>query len=166
LTEGVDPIFVPEQMQEMVIEIALENLDFERVIRVSMYTKVFNFRQRNRLIVVLLATGWWLITFWVRSESADIHLPSRDGPVRVDLYILEITNAPGRLADDHKPRRRQTGLGTAGSSSGSTHRYQRASTRTQGASGTSRSRSRDGQPVGKVWQFSTGHPTVNPKDEG
>lgn len=47
MTEGVDPILVPEQMQKMVIESALEDLDFERVIRMGMYTKVFYFRQWN-----------------------------------------------------------------------------------------------------------------------
>jgi hypothetical protein len=31
-------------MQEMVIETALEDLDFERIVRVSMYAKVFYFR--------------------------------------------------------------------------------------------------------------------------
>lgn len=43
MTEGVDPILIPEQMQQMVIKTALEDLDFERVIRVSMYAKVFYF---------------------------------------------------------------------------------------------------------------------------
>ena len=91
MTEGVDPILVPEQMQKVVIETALENLDFERVIRVSMHAKVFYFRQRDRLIVVKLAGGRRLVTLWVRSESANIHFPSRNGPVRVDLHIREIT---------------------------------------------------------------------------
>ena len=97
MTEGVHPILVPEQMQEMVIETALENLDFERVIRVSMYTKVFYFRQWNRLVVLWLASRRWLIALWVRSESADIHLPSRNGPIRVDLHMGEITNRSSKI---------------------------------------------------------------------
>lgn len=78
-------------MQKVVIETALENLDLERVIRVSMYAKIFYFRQRDRLVVVLLASSRGLVTLWVRSECADIHLPSRNGTIGVDLHIRQIT---------------------------------------------------------------------------
>jgi hypothetical protein len=149
-------------MQKVVIEAALEYLDFERVIRIGMYAKVFYFRQWNRLIILLLASRRWLVTLWVRSESTDIHLAGGNGPIRVDLRIREVTSASERLAERHEPRQRRKGPGTAGSSSGSKHRYQRASTRTQGASGTSRSRSPDVQPDQKGVAISTSQPTNKP----
>lgn len=69
--------------------------------------------------------------------------------------LVRLQGARQRLGIYHGPRRRRRGLGTAGSSSGSTRRYRRASIRTQDASGTSRSRSRDAQPNPKRVAVST-----------
>jgi hypothetical protein len=43
LTERVDPILVPQRIQQLRVETALEDGDIELVVRVCVYAEIFNF---------------------------------------------------------------------------------------------------------------------------
>ena len=51
LTERIDPIFIPEESQQLIIEFGFENGNFNRIVSVGVYTKIFNLLQWDRLVV-------------------------------------------------------------------------------------------------------------------
>jgi hypothetical protein len=51
LTERVDPILVPQRIQQLRVETALEDGDVELVVRVCVNAEIFDFVQGDRLVL-------------------------------------------------------------------------------------------------------------------
>lgn len=91
LTQGIYPIFVPEQTQELGVQTGFENLHLKRIILVGMDTKVFNLVKRDRL--VLGGYGiWGRVVVRVRAEGANVDFAGRDSAVGIDLQQSSANN--------------------------------------------------------------------------
>jgi hypothetical protein len=51
LTQRVDPVLVPQRLEQLGIETTLEHGDLERVVGVGVHTKVLDLVQRNGLVL-------------------------------------------------------------------------------------------------------------------
>ena len=50
LTESRDPVLIPQQAKELVVQRGLEDLYFKRVILIGMHAEIFNLVKRNGLV--------------------------------------------------------------------------------------------------------------------
>ena len=87
LTERIDPILVPQQAKQLVIQRRLEDLYVQRVVLVRMDTEILDLVQWDRLVFGRNGIGWRIV-LWVGTEGADIDFTCRDGTVGIDLQVL------------------------------------------------------------------------------
>lgn len=151
LAECIDPVFIPQHREEIVIQTWFEDLNLELIVLISMYTEIFDLAERDRLIL----GGWSIrrgVIFRERAEGANVDFSSWDGAVWINLRrswskllskcrdVGGVMNAPPLLRTDP---------GIFGYLVVCWHRYRRASTHNQDGNGTSRLRFPDGQPMRK-----------------
>lgn len=84
LAERVDPVLVPEESEQLVVQRRLEDLDVDLVVLVRVYTEVLDLAQRDGLVFGGDGVGRGVV-LGVGTEGADVDLAGRDGAVGVDL---------------------------------------------------------------------------------
>ena len=84
LTERIDPILVPQQAKQLVIQRRLEDLYVQRIVLVRMDTEILDLVQWDRLVFGRNGIGWRIV-LWVGTEGTDVDFTCRDGTVGIDL---------------------------------------------------------------------------------
>lgn len=88
LTERVDPVLIPQKPKQFIVQGGLENLHFQWIVLIGVYTEVLDLVQRDRL--VLGGDGvWWCVVLWICAEGSDVNLARRNRAVWVDLPSLQ-----------------------------------------------------------------------------
>jgi hypothetical protein len=94
VAQGRDPVFVPQEVQQLLIEPSLVDLDLERVVGIGVNAEILNLVHRNGLVrggsgrrsVSLWSDGYSHgAHLWIRAESADLNLAGGHGAVWIDL---------------------------------------------------------------------------------
>jgi hypothetical protein len=86
LTEGINPILIPEHSQEVIIETRFKDLNVQLIVLICVNTEIFNLVQRNGLIFGCSGTGRGVV-FRISAEGPDIDFSSGNGTVWINLYM-------------------------------------------------------------------------------
>jgi hypothetical protein len=84
LTQSRNPVFIPQKIQKLFVQVCLVDFDFKGVVRAGMYTKIFDLVHRDRLILRSLGSS---VALGECPERANLDFTRRDRPVWVNLRL-------------------------------------------------------------------------------
>lgn len=84
LTQSVNPVLVPQQCQQLVVQRRFKDLNVDLIVLVRVDTEIFDLAERDRLIFGRRHVGRGVV-LRIGPEGTNIHFTSRDGAVGIDL---------------------------------------------------------------------------------